>query len=883
MKKILILASNPRGDLRIDREIRDVKAVIKRSKNSEQFEVETELAVRIDDLDEIIFDNQPYIVHFCGHGAGKKGLVFQDHEGVEKFLPNRSLSTLFKNCGQDIECVLLNACYTEVQANLIIKYIPYVIGTSSEILDESAYYFSVGFYKGLVREQSIEISYNWGFSSIQRNMPKVGIELYIDGQFRKMEAIDKDNSKLHCKPLKIVLRTQKQRQKKIFKEKKILTNISPKLEQELMEEGNRKKYYDKLRNVLDNFGKTIIKRNKRISDFELKQRQTLVNNVKYFWIKGFLTPSLYFNTKVDRDKDHPSRQILCPIDNLEVISFDIDKSYEALQKTNITGQINNGKTLLILGEPGSGKTIALLQLAEKLIARTKQNTKRPIPVVFNLSSWVEKQLPLEEWLIEELKDKYQVAKTWSEPWIRDQQLTLLLDGLDEVKKNHRNSCVRAINNFIDDHLETEIVVCSRVKDYEALGERLLLSSVICIQSLSKQQLLDFVKNVDNSLLGLKTVIEQDNKIAEFAQNPLILNMMTWTYDGWSEEKCRTWFDDNKNNREWNLFELYITNNLQRENTDQNKSYETAKHWLSWLAKIMTNESKIVFLIEELQPKLLKRKSQKKLYIFFNFSLVALIASIILSLILLGIFFIENNNFNLSLRKGLVNGMLGGLYCGAITFGLSFSQKITLFEEISWKWLNSWRRTKPILICNLIVGLIFFLIYSFNEEASLRVFWEILGGSIISIPIYFIVHAFNNSPVINRPQANQGIWSSRDNFFLLSRLGFVGGFLFWFLIVFLLGYLSDSSIEEFQVGLIVGVVVGAISGIIVGMVAGGITCIQHFNLRLILWCKRLIPWNYAGFLDYASKRRLIKKVGGGYIFYHRMLMEHFAEKHQVSKR
>jgi hypothetical protein len=37
----------------------------------------------------------------------------------------------------------------------------------------------------------------------------------------------------------------------------------------------------------------------------------------------------------------------------------------------------------------------------------------------------------------------------------------------------------------------------------------------------------------------------------------------------------------------------------------------------------------------------------------------------------------------------------------------------------------------------------------------------------------------------------------------------------------------------------------------------------------------IPWNYARFLDYATERLFLQKVGGGYIFVHRMLLEHFA--------
>nr|MDJ0568382.1 zinc ribbon domain-containing protein [Pleurocapsa sp. MO_192.B19] len=52
-------------------------------------------------------------------------------------------------------------------------------------------------------------------------------------------------------------------------------------------------------------------------------------------------------------------------------------------------------------------------------------------------------------------------------------------------------------------------------------------------------------------------------------------------------------------------------------------------------------------------------------------------------------------------------------------------------------------------------------------------------------------------------------------------------------------------------------------------------------RRILYRKGRIPWNYARFLDYASERLLMKKVGGGYIFYHRMLMEHFDQRHQVA--
>lgn len=58
--------------------------------------------------------------------------------------------------------------------------------------------------------------------------------------------------------------------------------------------------------------------------------------------------------------------------------------------------------------------------------------------------------------------------------------------------------------------------------------------------------------------------------------------------------------------------------------------------------------------------------------------------------------------------------------------------------------------------------------------------------------------------------------------------------------------------------------------------GGTDVIQHFTLRLLLWGQGQIPWNYARFLDFTVDRIFLRKVGGGYIFIHRLIMEHFAD-------
>ena len=78
------------------------------------------------------------------------------------------------------------------------------------------------------------------------------------------------------------------------------------------------------------------------------------------------------------------------------------------------------------------------------------------------------------------------------------------------------------------------------------------------------------------------------------------------------------------------------------------------------------------------------------------------------------------------------------------------------------------------------------------------------------------------------------------------------------------------------------ILGATIGLIIGWYLGGAACIIHFALRLTLYCARCIPWNYAHFLDYAVKHGFLQRVGGGYIFIHRSLMEHFAQMDVAEK-
>lgn len=106
-----------------------------------------------------------------------------------------------------------------------------------------------------------------------------------------------------------------------------------------------------------------------------------------------------------------------------------------------------GKSLLILGASGSGKTTRLLELTRNLLDRADRDANHPIPVVFHLSFWGAQHPPLAAWLVDELVKRYRVRRKLARAWVDDEQILPLLDGLDEVALEHREACVEEINAF----------------------------------------------------------------------------------------------------------------------------------------------------------------------------------------------------------------------------------------------------------------------------------------------------------------------------------------------------------------------------------------------------------------------------------------------------
>ncbi|MFH7024433.1 MAG: AAA-like domain-containing protein [Heteroscytonema crispum UTEX LB 1556] len=168
MKKILILSANPKNTerLRLDEEVREIQAGLERSKSRDKFEIIPKWAVRTDDLRRALLDYEPQIVHFCGHGQDTQGLVLENNFGKMQLVNTDSLARLVKLFQGKIECVLLNACYSEAQAQAIHQYVDCVVGMNRAIGDRAAIEFAIGFYDALGAGRSYEDAYEFGCSAI---------------------------------------------------------------------------------------------------------------------------------------------------------------------------------------------------------------------------------------------------------------------------------------------------------------------------------------------------------------------------------------------------------------------------------------------------------------------------------------------------------------------------------------------------------------------------------------------------------------------------------------------------------------------------------------------------------------------------------------------
>jgi hypothetical protein len=169
VRTILFLAADPSdaSRLRLGEELREIDERLRAAKLRDSLELRSRQAVRAKDLSQALIDERPFIVHFSGHGNPAGTLTVESETGKAVALAPEALTTLFGVFEGEIDCVVLNACYSAAQAHVLLQHVPFIVAMTDAIGDRAAIVFGSGFYKAVGGGLSIEQAFKIGVSELQ--------------------------------------------------------------------------------------------------------------------------------------------------------------------------------------------------------------------------------------------------------------------------------------------------------------------------------------------------------------------------------------------------------------------------------------------------------------------------------------------------------------------------------------------------------------------------------------------------------------------------------------------------------------------------------------------------------------------------------------------
>jgi DNA polymerase III delta prime subunit len=645
----------------------------------------------------------------------------------------------------------------------------------------------------------------------------------------------------------------------------------------------------------------------RVKALADRARSDVLEQVDRSWVRPELEGSLYLHARiqlhvVDRQEvvDNPLREFQRrpeEVGHLVPTGKPIGDVYREL-----------GKQLLILGEPGAGKTTLLMELAQHLLNEAQQSPTQSMPIVFHLSTWVVEHPALTIWLVDELYKRYGVPRRLGRMWVETDQVIPLLDGLDEVPSEQRDSCVAAINAFHDDHGVQPLVVSSRLAEYKDVQNKLRLRGAIEIEPLSRAEVSRYLRQAGRHLSGVRTALRHDKLLEAMLTTPLLLSIAAATYQNKLPYSPRT--SGTLEERRRYLLTEFIDAMLSRP-LPSTTPYSRAQTvtWLAWLARTMRDHGEGVFYIDWIQPSWLPTPAQRRLVTVGVAITAGATAALLIGLVAwwaFGDFFSQP----LSLVVELVFALPAGLIVGWV----AYEPTIEPSQELRWsaaalrrKFLR-WMVRGGLAVglpLGLMGGLFFGLVVSTALGLRGALLVGLLTGLVFAVPAGLILglltglaSGLEHSGYVTRPAPGRAIQTSKRNALLSGFMYCVVFAAAFALVVWLasglvagpvsgknfmptdltvtqtLGPIRFKVVVGLLVGLSLGLPAAVLMGSVIGLQRGGGAYLRHWVTRWLLIANGVVPHSYVTFLEYARRLILLRRRGGGYEFVHRLLLEQF---------
>jgi hypothetical protein len=559
-----------------------------------------------------------------------------------------------------------------------------------------------------------------------------------------------------------------------------------------------------------------------------RQRDVLLQRVDRLWIQGVLRASL---------ADGPVFEV--PMSGGEA-HVDAPWGGRASGETSgagLSGLLEAGQgSLLLLGEPGAGKTTMLLRLADALLAEARLDPRAPAPVVLLLDSLAGHRGTVEAWIEQELVAKYGLPRQSVREWIAAGALVLLLDGLDEIAVAHRERCVAGLNAFREARGMPMAVTC-RTSEYATLRGRLRFGHAIVLDPLPPELV--------SGYLGARP---DGEALDATLCTPLMVGLLARADVPPPEGVARL---------PW-LYEQYVDHRLGADVPAGDRRALLSA--LGYLASAMTRSDQTELWLEQLAPEWALDGARR--IVAKGLAVVMLTACCVGANVVVGAV-VEGDPFS---------GLLFGLCSVPMILVFNGGLRIQPVDRLRF----SVRRLARMLPIALGLGVVAGALYGLFYVLWVNVVFGAVAGLVTTITV-----AFEPSLRESGIRPNQGMRQSLINGLGVGALGFVlGGVALGYVAVpLVLPYLEPPST---LVGLAhpersAAAVAGPLLGLIAGMVRGGWAVVQHVAVRVVLAVSTPVPARLVPLLDRAVELGLMRRVGGGFLFLHRTFQGYLAER------
>jgi hypothetical protein len=276
------------------------------------------------------------------------------------------------------------------------------------------------------------------------------------------------------------------------------------------------------------------------------------------------------------------------------VSADIGREPTALPSSQILNLFQQtNQELLIIGDPGSGKTTLALRLVAELRVQAEQHLHAPVPVLLQIAGWSSPAPPLREWLAEELSKRYGMALMIANLLVDQGALICVLDGLDELSPRQRHRFIETTKTYValsrKEHGSARMVVTTRPVGGLDLAIQLRLRGAVELQPLSHADVSMYLRQHAHSE-------EARDQVQQFIQNnpafdlrsPLLLQMMLRTFEirGTLPSSHRE------------LIDQFAHDQLGGLGRKDQFDPQAAKTWLVALAKHLSSSEQLTFSSED---------------------------------------------------------------------------------------------------------------------------------------------------------------------------------------------------------------------------------------------------------------------------------------------